>query len=167
MGAVHRPAAKDRVESLIDGAARLGSAVHRPATVRAEDRDAGGYFVSPAIVVDPPPDAPIVVEEQFAPALPVLSYRDLQDAIGAANDTEYGLCASIWTNDDALGEQVSRRLEAGTVFVNTHGMSAIDFRAPMGGWKESGFGLELGPEGMRAFTRPRTVLTQPGPGSTG
>jgi len=47
--------------------------------------------------------------------------------------------------------------------VNCHGMSAMDFRAPMGGWKESGFGVELGPEGMRAFTRPRTVLTGPSP----
>ena len=60
---------------------------------------------------------------------------------------------------------VAHRLAAGTVFVNTHGMSAMDMQAPMGGWKASGFGVELGPEGMAAFTRPRVVLTNPGPAS--
>jgi acyl-CoA reductase-like NAD-dependent aldehyde dehydrogenase len=78
-----------------------------------------------------------------------------------ANDTPYGLCASIWTGDTALARQVAGRLEAGTVFVNNHGTSAMDHRAPFGGWKHSGFGVELGPEGMLAFTRPKTVLEFP------
>ena len=95
-------------------------------------------------------------EEQFAPALPVLAYDDLDDAVAAANDTSFGLCASIWSNDEALAAGVARRLEAGTVFVNTHGLSAIDMDAPMGGWKQSGFGVELGPEGMQAFARQRS-----------
>jgi acyl-CoA reductase-like NAD-dependent aldehyde dehydrogenase len=56
---------------------------------------------------------------------------------------------------------VAGRLQAGTVFVNAHGTSAMDHRAPFGGWKQSGYGLELGPEGMRAFTRPRTILRFP------
>ncbi len=163
MGPVHRPEARDRVESLIAEAGSLGGRVHRPATVRPEDASSGGYLVSPALVVSPPPDSRLVREEQFAPALPVLSYRDLDEALAAANDTSFGLCASVWSNDDDLAASVAHRLEAGTVFVNCHGMSAMDFRAPMGGWKQSGFGVELGPEGMRAFTRPRTVLTAPGP----
>ena len=167
MGPVHRPQARDRVESFIAEAASLGARVHRPAQLRDEDSEAGGYVVSPAIVEAPPPDALIVREEQFAPALPVLGYRDLEEALSAANDTDFGLCASIWSNDEALAASISHRLEAGTIFVNTHGMSAMDFRAPMGGWKQSGFGVELGPEGMRAFTRARTVLTHPGPARAG
>lgn len=161
MGPVHQAAARDRVERMVADAEAGGARVHRPATVRAEDAGAGGYLVSPALVESPSPDAAIVRQEQFAPALPVVAYRELDEAVAAANDTEYGLCASIWTGDEALAASVARRLQAGTVFVNCHGMSAMDYRAPMGGWKESGFGLELGPEGMQALTRPKTVLTRP------
>ncbi len=163
MGPVHRPGARDRVESFVAEAEQRGARVHRPGTVRPEDAGAGGYLVSPALVEAPPPDAAIVVEEQFAPALPVLPYRRLEDALERANDTTFGLCASVWSSDDDLAASVASRLQAGTVFVNTHGMSAIDFRAPMGGWKQSGLGVELGPEGMAAFTRPKVVITHPAP----
>ncbi len=159
MGPVHQAAARERVERMVSEAAAGGGRVHRPATVRPEDEAAAGYLVSPALVESPPPDSALVRQEQFAPALPVLGYRRLDDAVAAANDTEYGLCASIWTGDDELAASVARRLQAGTVFVNCHGMSAMDYRAPMGGWKESGFGVELGSEGMRALTRPKTILT--------
>ena len=139
-------------------------AVHRPARVREEDAAAGGYLVSPAIVEGAPDSAQIVCEEQFAPALPVIGYRDVDEAIRRANDSPYGLCASIWTGDEDLAASAARRLEAGTVFVNNHGTAAMDHRAPFGGWKQSGYGLELGPEGMRAFMRPKTVLAFPAPG---
>ena len=89
--------------------------------------------VSPALVEATDPDARIVREEQFAPALPVLAYGDLDDAVAAANDTPFGLCASIWSNDEALAAGVARRLEAGTVFVNTHGLSAMDMARPWAG----------------------------------
>lgn len=159
MGPVHQASARDRVERMVAEAEAGGARVHRPATVRPEDAGAGGYLVSPALVELPSPDAAIVRQEQFAPALPVMGYRRLDDAVAAANSTEYGLCASIWTGDGDLAASVARRLQAGTVFVNCHGMAAMDYRAPMGGWKESGFGLELGSEGMQALTRPKTVLT--------
>jgi len=161
IGPVHRPAARDRVEDLLAEAAASGARVHRPATVREEDLAAGGYLVSPAIVEGAPPTAGIVRQEQFAPALPVLGYRDLDDAVAQANDTEFGLCASVWTADAALATALSSRLQAGTVFVNAHGTAAMDYRAPFGGWKQSGHGVELGPEGMLAFTRPKTVLEHP------
>jgi len=161
MGPVHRPAARDRVEAMLAQAEASGARVHRPARVREEDAGAGGYLVSPAIVQGASDDASIVCDEQFAPALPVLGYRDLDEAVERANATEFGLCASIWTTDDALADNVVGRLQAGTVFVNAHGTSAMDHRAPFGGWKQSGYGVELGPEGMRAFTRPRTILRFP------
>jgi acyl-CoA reductase-like NAD-dependent aldehyde dehydrogenase len=164
MGPVHRPAGRDYVESLLSEAEAAGTRVHRPATVRSEDASAGGYIVSPAIVENPSPDLRIVREEQFAPALPVIGYSDLDEAVAAANDTGYGLCASIWTANDALADSVGSRLEAGTVFVNQHGMSAIDYRAPMGGWKSSGYGHELGTEGMLAFTRTKVLIQTTPPG---
>jgi acyl-CoA reductase-like NAD-dependent aldehyde dehydrogenase len=158
MGPVHVRQAAERVESMIAEASELGARVHRPGTVREEDASSGGYFVSPAIVEGAPEHARIVREEQFAPALPVIGYRRIEDAVERANDSEYGLCASVWTSDEALASDLVERLEAGTVFVNAHGTSAMDHRAPFGGWKESGFGVELGVEGMSAFTRPKTVL---------
>jgi acyl-CoA reductase-like NAD-dependent aldehyde dehydrogenase len=158
MGPVHRPAARRRVEDMLNEAAARGARVLRPARTRDEDAGAGGYLVSPAIVQGAPDDAQIVCEEQFAPALPVLGYRHVDEAVRRANDSPYGLCASIWTADDDLAADAARRLEAGTVFVNNHGTAAMDHRAPFGGWKQSGYGLELGPEGMLAFTRPKTIL---------
>jgi acyl-CoA reductase-like NAD-dependent aldehyde dehydrogenase len=167
MGPVHTGAARDRVEALLSEAAAAGGVLVRPGRLRAEDEGSGGYFVSPALVVAPPAQAGIVRQEQFAPALPVIPYDDIGEAVDAANDTGFGLCASVWSNDDALAADVAARLAAGTVFVNAHGLSAVDMYAPMGGWKQSGFGLELGTEGMQAFARQRVRVVRPGPGEQG
>jgi acyl-CoA reductase-like NAD-dependent aldehyde dehydrogenase len=163
MGPVHTAAARDRVEAMVAEAGASGATVLRPGTLRPEDEGSGGYFVSPAIVVAPGPDSGIVRDEQFAPALPVIPYDDIEEAVAAANDTDFGLCASVWSNDDALAASVASRLVAGTVFVNTHGISSLDMNAPMGGWKQSGFGVELGAEGMQAFARQRVRVLRPGP----
>ncbi len=163
MGPVHTAGARDRVEAMVAEAAAGGATVLRPGRVRAEDEGSGGYFVSPAIVVAPRSDSTIVREEQFAPALPVIPYDDVEEAVAAANDTDFGLCASVWSNDEMLAADVASRLVAGTVFVNTHGISSLDMYAPMGGWKQSGFGVELGTEGMQAFARQRVRVVRPGP----
>jgi acyl-CoA reductase-like NAD-dependent aldehyde dehydrogenase len=163
MGPVHTKSARDRVEKMVDEAQSAGAAVLRPGRVRSEDEGSGGYFVSPALAVAPPPASSIVRDEQFAPALPVIPYDELDEAVRAANDTEFGLCASVWSNDEAVAAGVAARLSAGTVFVNTHGISSIDMYAPMGGWKQSGFGVELGTEGMQAFARQRVTVVRPGP----
>ncbi len=167
MGPVHTAEARDRVEALLSEAAAAGAVLVRPGALRAEDEGSGGYFVSPALVVAPPADTGIVREEQFAPALPVLPYDDIDEAVDAANDSPFGLCASVWSNDDALSADVASRLAAGTVFRNAHGLSAIDMHAPMGGWKQSGFGVELGTEGMQAFARQRVHVRRPGPAAQG
>jgi acyl-CoA reductase-like NAD-dependent aldehyde dehydrogenase len=164
MGPVHTASAYERVEALVSEAGSSGAAVLRPGRVRDEDAGSGGYFVSPALVVAPSRDAGIVRREQFAPALPVIPYDDIDEAVDAANDTPFGLCASVWSNDDALAADVASHLSAGTVFVNAHGLSAIDMYAPMGGWKQSGFGVELGTEGMQAFARQRVRVRRPRPG---
>ncbi len=152
MGPVHTERARDRVEAMIAAAGTSATEVVRPAAVMGT---AGGWTVSPALVVAPDPDADLVREEQFAPALPLLPYRRLDEAVAAANDTGFGLCASIWSGDADLAEGVAARLRAGTVWTNAHGMTAMDHLAPMGGWGESGLGVEMGVEGMAAFTRPR------------
>lgn len=152
MGPVHTRSARDRVEAMIAEAAVGAREVVRPASVTGE---AEGWTVSPALVIDPDPGSTLVREEQFAPALPLLPYRDLSEAVTAANDTGFGLCASFWSGDGDLAEAVAAQLRAGTVWTNAHGMGAMDHLAPMGGWGESGLGMELGVEGMAAFTRLR------------
>jgi acyl-CoA reductase-like NAD-dependent aldehyde dehydrogenase len=152
MGPVHTERARDRVEAMITEAASSAREVVRPATLT---RAGGGWTVSPALVVAPDPDAALVREEQFAPALPLLPYRQLDEAVAAANDTSFGLCASIWSRDAELADEVAAQLRAGTVWTNAHGMTGMDHLAPMGGWGESGLGVEMGVEGMAAFTRPR------------
>lgn len=158
MGPVHTRRAQEFAEALLADAESAGAKVHRPATVRAEDAESGGYFVSPAVVEGAPRDSRVVREEQFTPLLPVLPYDDLEDAVAQANDTEYGLCASVWSHDDRLTDSVARRLEAGTVWINHHSVYASDFRAPFGGWKESGIGRELGADGIVSYTHPRAVV---------
>ncbi|MGD0391098.1 MAG: aldehyde dehydrogenase family protein [Acidimicrobiales bacterium] len=154
MGPVHTEAARDRVEALIVDAAGVGGVVVRPASVVGPG---SGWTVSPALVVAPDPGAGIVREEQFAPALPLLPYERIDDAVEAANDTRFGLCASVWSRDLDLADSVAQRLSAGTVWTNAHGIGAMDHLAPMGGWRESGLGLEMGEEGMAAFSRPRVL----------
>jgi acyl-CoA reductase-like NAD-dependent aldehyde dehydrogenase len=164
MGPVHTARARDRVEAMVAAAGASGASVLRPGRVRPEDEGSGGYFVSPALVVAPDPSSAIVREEQFAPALPVIPYDELDEAVAAANGTPYGLTASVWTNDDGVADDVAGRLSAGTVFVNAHGISAIDMYAPMGGWRESGFGVELGTEGMQEFAHQRVRVVRPAVG---
>jgi acyl-CoA reductase-like NAD-dependent aldehyde dehydrogenase len=95
--------------------------------------------------------------------LPIFGYRDLGEAVTAANATDFGLTASIWTGDDVLADVIAARLVAGTVSVNCHGMAAQDPRLPFGGVGQSGLGRELGADGIRAFTQPRAFVRHPAP----
>ena len=114
-----------------------------------------GYFISPTIVRDIPDDARLVREEQFGPVLPVLKYSDLEDAITRANDTEYGLGATVWSSNVQRAYEVALRLDSGTVWVNKH----LDLPAdvPFTGAKQSGIGAEMGHEGLEEFTQAKII----------
>jgi acyl-CoA reductase-like NAD-dependent aldehyde dehydrogenase len=161
LGPLHTAAGRNRVETLVKDAAAQGATVRTAGRIRAEDADAGGYFVLPTVVTDLAPDSALAREEQFGPVLPIFGYDDIEDAVAAANDTEFGLTASVWTGDDALADRVTGQLVAGTVSVNCHGMAAQDPRVPFGGVGQSGLGRELGVDGIRAFTQPRGYVRQP------
>ena len=88
----------------------------------------------------------------------MLAYDDLDDAVTVADDTSFGLLRLDLEQRRGVGGRRGPPAGSGTVFVNTHGLSAIDMDAPIGGWKQSGFGVELGPEGMQAFARQRVVI---------
>ncbi len=136
----------DRVTRLVDGA--LSSGARAAAGGAALDRP--GYFFAPTILTDAADGTAIVDEEQFGPALPVIAYRDLDDAIERANATTFGLGASVWATDTERGETVARQLDAGSTWVNTHAALAPDL--PFGGLKWSGVGVENGPWGYKGFT---------------
>lgn len=114
-----------------------------------------GYFVEPTIFANPSPDASIVKEEIFGPVLVATPFDDVEEVVRAANDTRYGLAANIWTRDLSRAHLTARKLQAGVVWVNTHGMN--DPSAPFGGVKESGWGREVGEEGVLNYTETKTV----------
>ncbi|SON60507.1 NAD/NADP-dependent betaine aldehyde dehydrogenase [Mycobacterium simulans] len=163
LGPLHTAAGRDRVAALVADAAARGASVRTAGRVREADADGGGYFALPTVVTDLAPDSPLATEEQFGPVLPIFGYDTVDDAVKAANATEFGLTASIWTGDDALADRVATQLVAGTVSVNCHGMAAQDPRVPFGGVGQSGIGRELGLEGVRAFTQPRGFVRQSAP----
>jgi acyl-CoA reductase-like NAD-dependent aldehyde dehydrogenase len=100
-------------------------------------------------------DARLVTEEQFGPILPVLRYKDVDDAIARANNTRMGLCASVWTRDIDKGAAIAAQLEAGTVWVNHHLGSEAD--VPFGGFKESGLGREHGVMGVQSYMEAQVI----------
>ena len=116
-----------------------------------------GYFFEPTILSGAAEGTRIVDEEQFGPALPVLTYRTVAEAIDRANATNYGLGASVWSADPLRAAEVAERLdEAGTVWINTHMQLTHD--APFTGMKWSGLGSEMGLWSIYAYTDPQTVF---------
>ncbi|KHL04434.1 aldehyde dehydrogenase [Sinomonas humi] len=117
--------------------------------------DQPGYFYPTTLVADIDNENPLVAEEQFGPALPIVKYTDLDQAIQWANALEVGLGASVWSTDPDKAREVAARLQAGTVWINAHGV--VDPRIPFGGAKQSGYGLEFGAEGLKHLAQPQII----------
>lgn len=158
MGPLHQPAQKAFVEELIQEAKDSGAEVREYGELPGGDL-AGGNFVRPAIVIDPDPSLRVVTMEQFGPVIPIIPFDDEEQAIAAANNTWGGLCGSVWTASPETAKRIGERLVCGYVWVNDHGATRLDLRAPFGGMKESGFGREQGIEGVRAFQDTRSIAT--------
>jgi len=120
-----------------------------------------GYFVDATIFDNVPVDSVIYREEIFGPVLTVTAFDGIDELVTAANDTPYGLAASIWTADTATGQRLAAKIKAGTVWVNVHNF--VFNQAPYGGLKQSGMGRELGREGLEAYTEVKNVITWLGP----
>lgn len=164
LGPMHTAAGKDRITTMLAAASVAGATIRTGGRLREEDAGSEGYFVLPTVVTDVPVDSVLVTEEQFGPALPIIAYDGVAEAIAAANATDFGLTASVWTSDEELGDLLASQLVAGTVSINAHGMAAQDPRLPFGGTGASGIGRELGPDGVLAFTQPRAFIRRPAPG---
>ncbi|MDZ7854533.1 MAG: aldehyde dehydrogenase family protein [Halomonas sp.] len=114
-----------------------------------------GYFYPPTIVAQISDGTRLVDEEQFGPALPIIRYTDVADAITRANGSETGLGGSVWSSDLEEARRVADQLERGTVWINGH--AEVLPHCPFGGCKMSGFGVEFGVEGLLEYTLPQLV----------
>jgi len=156
-GALVSAAHREKVESYIELARELGGEIvtggGRPAGLPA--RVADGFFVQPTVVTGLPVDCRVNMEEIFGPVVTITPFRAEEEAVAWANGTQYGLAASVWTNDLRRAHRVAGALDAGTVWINTWLLR--DLRVPFGGMKQSGVGREGGDEALRFFTEPKTV----------
>jgi acyl-CoA reductase-like NAD-dependent aldehyde dehydrogenase len=118
----------------------------------------GGRFFEPTVLTDVDHAMSCMTEETFGPTLPVMRVGDADEAVRLANDSPYGLGASVWTRDIARGEELARRIEAGAVCVNDAQINYFAFELPMGGWKASGLGQRHGAGGIRKYCRQQSLL---------
>jgi phenylacetaldehyde dehydrogenase len=142
----------DVVDRLVEAAKASGARI----VIGGEpDRDAPGHFYPTTLVADIDANNPLVVEEQFGPALPIVRYSEVDEAIAHANSLDAGLGASVWSADPVRARTIAARVQAGTVWINSHG--GVDPRIPFGGVKGSGYGLEFGVDGLKAVAVPQVV----------
>lgn len=152
LGPLQNPQQFEIVKRLVEDAAVNGG---RIVTGGAPASDLGETFFPITLVADVADGVALVDEEQFGPALPIIRYHDVEDAIRSANRLDVGLGASVWGPDPAENRAVAERIEAGTVWINSHG--GVHPMIPFGGVKGSGYGLEFGVEGLKAVAVPQVI----------
>ena len=153
-GAISSRKQLDTVLRYIDAGKTEGATLLTGGT-RADIGTGKGYFVQPTVFTDVKPSMTISREEIFGPVLATIDFADLDEAIATANDTPYGLAAGVWTRDIKKAHYVARRLQAGTVWVNTY--NVYDTAAPFGGYKQSGFGREMSAHALEHYTQVKSV----------
>jgi len=144
----------DRVTGYIEAGRKAGASV----AVGGDAPTADGHYVNPTVLVDVHPDMSVVREEIFGPVVVAQRFDDIDDVAKSANDTCFGLGASIWTNDLNTMHKLAARIKAGTVWGNCHAM--LDSALPFGGYKQSGIGRELAREGIEAYLETKTVIVK-------
>jgi acyl-CoA reductase-like NAD-dependent aldehyde dehydrogenase len=162
MGSLVSPAHRDRVHALIAKGREEGSTLLFGGGPPAGREDLeGGAYLEPTVVDDVRPGTTLASEEVFGPVLSIMTWRDEAEAIRLANDTEYGLTASIWTRDIDRGFRVARAVEAGYIWIND-----VETRypgVPFGGWKRSGVGFEQGlSQELLTYTRSKSLNVRVG-----
>ncbi len=154
VGAVTFPPQLEIVDEHVRDAVAKGAKV----LVGGHPRPGPGRFFEPTVLVDVDHSMKIMREETFGPTLPIMRISDVEEGIRLANDSTYGLQASVWTSDVERGEQLARRIEAGVVCVNDAQVNYTALNLPMGGWKSSGLGTRHGANGIRKYCKVQSLL---------
>jgi acyl-CoA reductase-like NAD-dependent aldehyde dehydrogenase len=154
VGAVIFPPQLEIVADHVRDAVQKGAKV----VTGGHSRPGPGRFYEPTVLVDVDHSMKCMQEETFGPTLPIMRVADIEQAVGLANDSEYGLQASVWTGDVKRGEAIARRLQAGSVCVNDAQTNYAALNLPMGGWKSSGVGTRHGANGIRKYTKVQSLL---------
>ena len=154
IGAVTSPPQMDLIDSHVRDAVAKGART----PVGGHGARAPGDFYEPTLLLDVDHSMECMTEETFGPTLPVMKVADADEAVRLANDSPYGLQASVWTKDLAKGERLARRVEAGVCCVNDAQINYVALELPMGGWKESGLGSRHGADGIRKYTKKQAIL---------
>ena len=155
VGTLARGDLRDTLESQVEASVQMGAKVLTGAKRWGER----GFFYLPTVLANVTREMPVFAEETFGPVAAVMRVANDEEALAAANASQYGLGANLWTRDLARAEALARRIESGQVFIN--GMVASDPRLPFGGVKNSGYGRELGEFGIREFVNIQTIWIGP------
>ncbi len=150
------PLANEQILRGVDAQVKASVAAGAALLCGGKRIERAGFFYEPTVLADVPLDSPAAREEIFGPVAAFFRVQNATEAITVANNTDFGLGASAWTNETAEQELFADRIESGMVFIN--GMVVSDPRLPFGGMKHSGFGRELGAEGIREFMNVKTVV---------
>ena len=154
VGAVIFPPQLDIVEDHVRDAVAKGAKI----LTGGHARSGAGRFFEPTVLVDVDHTMKCMQEETFGPTLPIMKIANAEEGVRLANDSEYGLQASVWTGDTDKGEALARRIEAGVVCVNDAQVNYTALNLPMGGWKTSGLGTRHGSAGIRKYTKVQSLL---------
>lgn len=144
----------DKVISMVEDAKAKGARV----MTGGEPMDGPGYFYPLTLIADATHEMDVVIDEQFGPVIPVIKYKTVDEAVELANSLDVGLGASVWGDDLEEAKRVALRLEAGTMWVNRH--AVLNPIVPMGGVKQSGFGVEFGQDGLKEYTQVQILSAQ-------
>ncbi|KAI1331114.1 aldehyde dehydrogenase [Xylariaceae sp. FL0255] len=156
MGPLSNGPQYERARELLEDLKKSGLEISPAENIIIQDQ--GGFFIRPILVSNPPGDAKIVVEEPFAPIVPIMKWSSEADVIHRANNTHFGLGASVWSRDLGQAQRIARKLEAGNIWINTH--AELQANTAFACHKQSGFGSELGIDGLKSWCNVQATYTR-------
>ncbi|HZU40830.1 MAG TPA: aldehyde dehydrogenase family protein [Solirubrobacteraceae bacterium] len=156
MGPMHTAAGRAELASQVERSVSAGGELLCGGGPPSDAELADGFFYSPTVVLDPPHDSPMAVEEVFGPALPIWRVSGFEEAIALANASQFGLGSSVWTRDLRRAREAANRIQAGYTWINSR--TKVYDELPFGGWKSSGYGKEHGEEAFDYYTETKAVV---------